>query len=390
MPHGGHSGAINSGEERAIMGETLKNRPKLLDSIPASFILTDIHARILYVNQQAEVFFGYSKEELEGERLRVLFLEEDLLYFLPNIVFLTTYKNGFEGEALLRQKDGMKIFIHLSTSSFKEGGEVFLTFYFQEIQRLKILERERLEMERWASLGRMVEEIAHQFRNPIASIGGYTKRLSKGRPSSAQGKTYLQQIVKQTQRLENILKRVEEYVQIPRPVFQREKIQGVVEKVLPEFSKKAKEKEVSFRMDTQGLEGDGQVFIDGPLLRRVMGHLLENSLEAITAGSKGALKKVVEVALFDDGNNVGVSIADRGQGIPKKKMNLIFEPFFSTHPSRVGLGLTFVRRVTEEHGGRIRVDSRVGKGTTVTLYFPKDRRRKVRREFVSPEAMEKG
>ncbi len=371
------------------MAETLKTRPKLLDSIPASFILTDIHTRILYVNQQAELFFGYTKEELEGERLRTLFLEEDLLYFLPNIVFLTTYKNGFEGEVLLRQKAGMKIFVHLSTSSFKEGGEIFLTFYFQEIQRLKVLERERLEMERWASLGRMVEEIAHQFRNPIASIGGYSKRLSKSLSSSAKGKAHLQQIMKQTQRLENILKRVEEYVQIPRPVFQREKIQDVVERVLPEFSKKAQEKEVSFRMDTRGMEGDGKLFIDGPLIHRVIAHLLENSLEAIKPRSKGALRKVVDLALFDDGNNVGVSIADRGQGIPKKKMNLIFEPFFSTHPSRVGLGLTFVRRVAEEHRGRIRVDSRVGKGTTVTLYFPKDRRRKVRREFVSPEAMER-
>jgi PAS domain S-box-containing protein len=372
------------------MAATLKTRPKLLDSIPASFILTDIHTRILYVNQQAELFFGYRKDELEGERLRVLFLEEDLLHFLPNIVFLTTDKNGFEGEVLLRQKDGTKIFVHLSTSSFKEGGEVFLTFYFQEIQRLKVLERERLEMERWASLGRMVEEVSHQFRNPIASIGGYTRRLSRGRPTSAQGKACLQQIAKQAQRLENILKRVEEYIQIPRPVFQREKIQEVVERVLPEFSKRAQEKEVSFRMDTRGMEGDGQLFIDGPLIHRVIAHLLENSLEAIQPRSKGSSKKVVDVALFDDGNNVGVTITDRGEGIPKKKLSLIFEPFFSTHPGRVGLGLTFVRRVTDEHRGRIRVDSRAGKGTTVTLYFPKDRRRKVRREWVSPEAMEKG
>jgi len=371
------------------MAETLKTRPKLLDSIPASFILTDTHTRILYVNQQAELFFGYAKEELEGERLRILFLDEDLLYFLPNIVFLTTYKNGFEGEVLLRQKGGMKIFVHLSTSSFKEGGEVFLTFYFQEIQRLKVMEREKLEMERWASLGRMVGEIAHQFRNPIASIGGYSKRLSRSFRSSPKGKSYLQQIMKQTQRLENVLQRVEEYVEIPPPVFRREKIQDLVEGVLPDFSKKALEREASFRVDTRGLEGDGQLFIDGALIRRVIAHLLDNALQSMKPGSKSASKKVVDLALFDDGNNVGLSIADRGQGIPKKRMNLIFEPFFSTHPSRVGLGLTFVRRVTEEHRGRIRVDSRVGKGTTVTLYFPKDRRRKVRREFVSPEAMEK-
>jgi PAS domain S-box-containing protein len=371
------------------MADMLKGKPKVLDSIPASFILTDTHTRILYVNQQAEVFFGYAQEELEGQRLRILFLEDDLLYFLPNIVFLTRYKNGFEGEILLKQKDGTKIFVHLSTSCFREGGEAFLTFYFQEIQRLKVLEKERLEMERWAGLGRMVGEIAHQFRNPIASIGGYTRRLTKSWPRSSKNLPYLNQILKQTGRLESILQRVEEYVQIPRPAFHREKIQKLVENVLPNLSRRAQEKEASFRLDTRGLEGNGQLFIDADLIGKALSHLLENSLQAISPKAKGGRKKVVDLALFDDGDNVGVSIADRGVGISKKNLSLIFEPFFSTHPGRIGLGLTFVRRVMEEHRGRIRVDSRLRKGTTVTLYFPKDRRRKVRREFVSPEAMER-
>jgi PAS domain S-box-containing protein len=371
-------------EQGANMAEILKDRPQLFDSIPASFCLTDIHTRVLYVNQQAELFFGYSRDELEGERLRILFLEEDLIYFLPNIVFLTGYKSGFEGEVLLKQKDGTKIFVHLSTSSFKEGGEVFLTFYFQEIQRLKTLEREKVEMERWACVGRMVEEIAHQIRNPIASIGGYTKLLSKNLSSSSKERVYLTHILKETDRLETVLKRVEEYVRLPRPSFQKEKVQDVVEQVLPEISRKAKNKEISFRLDTRGMKGNGQIYMDAELIRRVLSHLLENSLEAISP--KTDKNKVVNIALADDGDNVSLAISDRGQGISKKDLGLIFEPFFSTQPNRVGLGLTFVRRVMEEHRGRIRVDSHLKKGTTVTLYFPKDRRRKVRRELLSPEA----
>ena len=182
------------------------------------------------------------------------------------------------------------------------------------------------------------------------------------------------------------MKRVEEYVRIPQPMFQREKVQDVVEGLLPGISKKATEKEVSFRLDTRRLEGDGQFYVDADLIRRVLSHLLENSLEAIPPRSKGKMNRVVEVALFDDGDCVGISISDRGPGISKKNLNAIFDPFFSTHPSRVGLGLTFVRRVMEEHRGRIRVDSRMRKGTTVSLYFPKDRRRRVRREFLAPEA----
>jgi len=81
----------------------------------------DVHAKILYANRYAERLFGYVKGEIEGKRIRALFLEEDQTYFLPNIIYLTAYKNGFEGEALLKQKDGAKIFVHLSSNSFKEG-----------------------------------------------------------------------------------------------------------------------------------------------------------------------------------------------------------------------------------------------------------------------------
>jgi signal transduction histidine kinase len=67
----------------------------------------------------------------------------------------------------------------------------------------------------------------------------------------------------------------------------------------------------------------------------------------------------------------------------------MFEPFFSTRPDRVGLGLTFVKRVVEEQGGSIRVESRLKRGTTIALIFPKDRRRIVRREEISSEAVGK-
>jgi signal transduction histidine kinase len=99
-------------------------------------------------------------------------------------------------------------------------------------------------------------------------------------------------------------------------------------------------------------------------------------------------KRGVEVSLAEDEENLEISISDPGQGIATKDLSMIFEPFFSTRPDRVGLGLTFARRVMKEHKGKIRVESQARKGTTVTLYLPKDRRRKVRRELISPETKE--
>jgi len=368
------------------MVEILKSRHHFLDLVQVAFILTDAHSKILYTNRHTERLFGYSRHEIEGKRIRVLFLEEDMLYFLPNIVYLSLYKNGFEGEALLRQKNGTKIFVHLFTTTFKEEGEVFISFSFQEIQRLKKLERERLEMKRWANLGMMVEEIAHQVRNPIVAIGGYTQRLLKTFSTLTKGKSYLHQILKETKRLETMIQRVEEYVLIPRPIFQKEKMDEVIEAVLQTFSKEAAEKGVSINLEAKVLKKEREFFIDKDLIAKALIYILENSMEAVTRTPVGKKQRMIKVTLFEDGENIGVSISDKGEGIPQKNLDQIFEPFFSTRPERVGLGLTFAKRVVEEQGGGIQVESRLKRGTTITLTFPKDRRRIVRRERISPES----
>ena len=367
------------------MVEILKSRNPFVDLVQVAFIVTDAHSKILYANRYTKRLFGYTREEIEGQRIRTLFLEEDLTYFLPNIIYLSLYKNGFEGEALLRQKNGTKVFTHLYTTTFKEGGEVFISFSFQEIQRLKKLERERMEMERWAGLGMMVEEIAHQVRNPIVTIGGYSQRLLKAFSPPPKGKSYLHQILKEAKRLETMIQRLEEYVLFPKPAFRRERIEKVVETVLQTASEEAAEKGVFFNLETKALEGRGDFFIDRDLMAKALLHILENSMEAVTQIPMGKKGSVVKVSLFGEGGNIGISISDRGEGVPQKNLDRIFEPFFSTRPNRVGLGLTFVKRVVEEQGGSIRVESRLKKGTTITLIFAKDRRRMLRREKLSPE-----
>jgi two-component system NtrC family sensor kinase len=117
-------------------------------------------------------------------------------------------------------------------------------------------------------------------------------------------------------------------------------------------------------------------------------HILENSAESLTGVLSGKRRKTVNVALWGNDESVGILISDRGEGISKKNLNRIFEPFFSTRPDQVGLGLTIAKRAVEENMGNIQVESRSKKGTTVTIVFPKDRRRKVRRESIIPELRE--
>lgn len=371
--------------DRHAMAEPLKSRHPLLDLIQVAFLLTDIHSKILYTNRYAEQLFGYTREEMEGQRLRLLFFEEDLKYFLPNIVYLAIYKAGFEGDGLLRQKDGKGIFVHLSATSFQEKGETFLTFSFQEIQRLKRLEREKLEWRHRASLGMMVEEIAHQVRNPIVSIGGYLRRLMKTTTSSPRAESYIKRILQEADRLEEMIRRMEELVKMPRPSFEKEKVLEVVERIVQSVSEKGKAKGVTFSLEEGSLEREECFYVDRHLVTHALTKLLENSIESVERVKGKGGRKEIRISLASNEESIEISVSDRGEGIAKKNLDHIYEPFFSTKPGQVGLGLTFVKRVVEEHGGRIRVESRLGRGTTLTIIFPRDRRRPIRRQWVSPE-----
>ncbi len=368
------------------MADIQRMRHDLLNVVPIAILVTDTHSKILYANQHAESLFGYKKSEIEGQRIRKLFLQDDLVFFLPNILYLTLYRSGFDGEVLLRRKDGSKIIVRLYTTTFKEERETFISFSIQEIQRLKNLERERLEAERWASMGRMVEEIAHQVRNPIVSIGGFAKRLQRAFSSTEKSYSYLDQILHETRKLETVIRRVEEYVQIPKPSFETGDIQEVVEDAFRSFSKEASQAGVFFNLETRGLKENGHLFLDKGLVIQAISHVVRNSLEALAEAPPGKGTKTVTLTLFAGEDYVGVSVSDKGQGISKKNLDLIFEPFFSTRPDHVGLGLTLVRRVIGEHRGKVQVESRLNEGTTVSLYLPKDRRRKIRRELISQDA----
>lgn len=368
------------------MGEMPQRRHLLLDFVQVAFVLTDIHSKILYVNRYAEDLFGYSREEMEGQRIRLLFFDEDLKYFLPNIVYLAIDKAGYEGDGLLRQKDGKGIFVHLSATSFQEEGETFLTFSFQEIQRLKRLEREKLEWTHRANLGMMLEEIAHQVRNPIASIGGYLHRLMKTATSSPKTENYIKRILQEAKRLEEMIRRMEELIKMPKPSFQKEKVLEVVEKIVQSISEGGKAKGISFNLEEGTLKGEDYFYIDRNLVTRALSQLLENSIESVERMKGKNDRKKIKISLARHEENIEISVSDRGEGISRKNLDHIFEPFFSTKPEQVGLGLTFVKRVMEEHRGRIQVNSRLHSGTTVTLTFPKDRRRPIRREWLSPEA----
>ncbi len=348
-----------------------------MDLIEDAIIITDISGTICYLNKKARELFGYGEKETVGKSIEMLFLPDDLTHFLPNILRKTEVAGGYEGENLLQRRNKTRVFVRMVTSLYgSDGDEHWIVFTIQDITKLKELQRNYYESERLASLGRMVEEIAHKVRNPIVSIGGFARRISR---TISQGDhlQYFKRIEQEIKRLEGIIDQVQNFTTLPKPAHKKENVRRVIEASLESVLANASEKRVDIGFQVEEPSWDPLVFIDGPLLTMALAHILENAIEAVNAEGS------IHVKLFSKDDFIGIEISDSGCGIPQENLGAIFEPFFSTKPGRVGIGLATTHRIIREQGGTIQVASQQGKGTRFSIFLPTERRRKIRTQHLS-------
>jgi len=348
-----------------------------MEMIEDAIIITDTSGTIGYLNKKARELFGYGEKESVGKSIGMLFLPDDLTHFLPNILRKTQVERGYEGENLLRRRNDTRVFVRVTASLYGgDGNEHWIVFTIQDITKLKELQRNYYESERLASLGRMVEEIAHKIRNPIVSIGGFARRISR---TISQGDhlQYFKRIEQEISRLEGIIDQVQNFTTLPKPAHKKENVRKVIEASLESVSANASEKRLRIDLEVEEPSWDLLAFIDAPLLTRALAHILDNAIEAING--EGA----IHVRLFSKDDFIGIEISDSGCGIPRENLGAIFEPFFSTKPGRVGIGLATAHRIIREHGGTIQVVSQQGKGTGFSIFLPTERRRKIRTQHLS-------
>jgi PAS domain S-box-containing protein len=346
---------------------------RAIDLIENGIIITDVFGTMLFLNKKARQLFGYSMRASIGKSIGMLFLADDLAYFLPNILKTTRVEGEYRGENLLRKKNGKRIFVKLETSLYQgEGrGEARIIITIQEIEKFKELERDYLESQRLASLGKMAEGIAHKIRNPIVSIGGFAKRISR-KISQGDQVLYFKRIEREIGRLEAIIDQVQEFSILPKPIQRRQSIRKIIEASLKFLSAKASQERLVIDFEVEGSHWNPMPFIDGDLLSRAFSYILDNAVEAIEEGGS------IHVKLFPKDDFIGIEISDTGCGIPEGNLGAIFDPFFSTKPDRIGINLATAHRIIKEQGGTIQVSSQQGKGTSFSILLPKDRRRRIR------------
>lgn len=238
---------------------------------------------------------------------------------------------------------------------------------------LRVAERRRHrqaetgEAERRAYVGTLATGLAHELRNPISTIRMHLELLSEdwSRPVTEreqQSHKRLEVILREAKRLETSLNDFLRFAAEQR--LREEPLQlNVMVNELREFlAPRAAPQGV--RLDVDLAPDLPVVFGDGALLRHAVVNLVINALEATPSGGS------VRLGAGCDADGAYIKVSDTGRGVPPELRERIFEVYFSTKPAGTGLGLPTARKIVEQHGGRIDVESKAGAGSTFTIRLP--------------------
>jgi len=234
---------------------------------------------------------------------------------------------------------------------------------------VKLQEQIRLK-DNFAALGEMSAGIAHEFKNSLATISGYSQMLVSATDTD-QMRTFAGEIDQETRALSQI---VSDFLHFARPVktsMRATELRALVDDVVEDVRGS---RPGSYAMTVSSTETP-DVLCDSVLFRQAISNLLINAVEAI--GEAGHVE--VDITFDEARNEVRLKVSDDGPGVDPQGLQKVFIPFFTTKPSGTGLGLPLVQKIVLAHEGTIAMDSSVGNGTEVTICLPSVEQGKVQK-----------
>jgi two-component system sensor histidine kinase PilS (NtrC family) len=352
-------------DQRKHLSDLQAFRDLIFESVGSGLVGVDPAGQVTAFNRAAESITGVRADEAIDQPWEAIFGHGVNLDDVRQAV-----SEGSEPapryEFRLRRRDGQEVPVGISFWSLRSGaGDVAgLIGVCQDLSSIKQMEQRMRQADRLAAVGRLSANMAHEIRNPLASISGAVEALARDLPPDHTRGQLVEIVLRESARLNQIVGDFLEYARpapmVPLEINMAEILDEVLllieHRSLPANLKVARE-----YGDTLATRADPQ------RLRQAIWNLCLNAVQAMPDGGE---LRVGARPLRERGGRLQISITDTGQGIADGDLPHIFEPFFSTKPEGSGIGLALVYRVVEEHGGSIEVRSRVGEGTTFILTLP--------------------
>ena len=244
--------------------------------------------------------------------------------------------------------------------------ESYKETYAEETRRIErsVVQERLTRAEHLAEIGQLAASLAHEIKNPLAGISGAVQVIRDSLTTSDSHRPILDEILRQINRLDRTVKDLLVYARPQAPQLEPCDVRNVLLRVLTTLKRQPDLQSIRFDMSVP--DSLGLIHADENQVEQVLLNLLLNAAHA----SKDDATVRVVVKLLAGGVRLG--IIDEGHGMSPDVLAKAFEPFFTTKSKGTGLGLPICKRIVEMHGGVMRVDSRSGEGTTITIDLPRD------------------
>ncbi len=336
----------------------------ILDTATDAVLSIDEKHKIVLFNNAATRIFGYQRKEILGKDLGVLippqygnhsrFVKRFLEKRVPNIMGKTLSLTAL-------RKDGGEFPIELGLSYLEMEQGVTFTAIIRDISEQKRLEKNLLRSERLAAVGQAVAHVAHEIKNPLMIIGGFSHQIRKNLDDE-KAIQKLDMMYDEIARLENLVANLGDFTKQYRLVKRSTDINSVLRDVLKIMAEIYTPEKYDFVED---LAADHEeISCDPDKLKQVFMNIIANGIQAMDEGGS------ITISTANLPDAVEIRISDEGIGIDRENLLHIFEPFYTTRDRGSGLGLAISYKIVEAHRGDIWADSRPGEGATFVIRLP--------------------
>ncbi|MCJ7784515.1 MAG: ATP-binding protein [Desulfobacterales bacterium] len=355
----------------------------IIQSLDSGLLTIDFSGNINFLNRTAEKILNRNEEELKNTSIYDLFPRINSMIEQARKKASAPSPDYQRYETLLSNHDGRKIYLGFSISPLTDpvGSLIGHTLIFQDITKFKEMEEEMKRVDKMAAVGVLAAGMAHEIRNPLASLSGSIQMLNTELSLDDHQQHLMEITLRESERLNALITDFLLFAQPPQTHKILYPIRKILEETIDLFTHSPSFRD-GIHVRRPGDHEEVRVSIDPDQMKQVFWNLLINAAQSMSNGGeirvqlgKGNGWGVTGLRLSSELGGkewAKISIIDSGNGMAQEEREKIFEPFFTTKENGTGLGLSIVHRIIENHNGLIRVESELGRGSSFTIYLPAD------------------